>query len=204
MEEFLVALGVKKPIRLMVEEDKKVYDNPGRRLEDFIVIRSDTWGYIYLEASADGDFIHLPKKSATQADFQDGTLRLPFNILSERLHVGKNYGAILIKTARGITKIPVEATVNSSRDAERAVFREEMREYLELRLEYESGMYEDALILNQMQKELDLMKMTSEQLLLSLLQAEIYVLTGRQDKACLILDEVRDSVLTKRLEQKEL
>ncbi len=73
-----------------------------------------------------------------------------------------------------------------------------MREYLELRLEYESGMYEDALILNQMQKELDLMKMTSEQLLLSLLQAEIYVLTGRQDKACLILDEVRDSVLTKR------
>lgn len=204
MEEFLVALGVKKPIRLMVEEDKKVYDNPGRRLEDFIVIRSDTWGYIYLEASADGDFIHLPKKSATQADFQDGTLRLPFNILSERLHVGKNYGAILIKTARGITKIPVEATVNSSRDAERAVFREEMREYLELRLEYESGMYEDALILNQMQKELDLIQMTSEQLLLSLLQAEIYVLTGRQDKACLILDEVRDSVLTKRLEQKEL
>lgn len=74
--------------------------------------------------------------------------------------MGKNYGAILIKTARGITKIPVEATVNSSRDAERAVFREEMREYLELRLEYESGMYEDALILNQMQKELDLMKMT--------------------------------------------
>ncbi len=70
MEEFLVALGVKKPIRLMVEEDKKVYDNPGRRLEDFIVIRSDTWGYIYLEASADGDFIHLPKKSATQADFR--------------------------------------------------------------------------------------------------------------------------------------
>ena len=61
MEEFLVALGVKKPIRLMVEEDKKVYDNPGRRLEDFIVIRSDTWGYIYLEASADGDFIHLPR-----------------------------------------------------------------------------------------------------------------------------------------------
>ena len=57
MEEFLVALGVKKPIRLMVEEDKKVYDNPGRRLEDFIVIRSDTWGYIYLEASV--SYTHL-------------------------------------------------------------------------------------------------------------------------------------------------
>lgn len=205
MEEFLVALGVKNPIRLMIEDGKKVYDNPGRLLEDSITIRNDTWGYLYLEASVDGDFIHLPKKSATQADFKDGTLRLPFNILSERLHAGRNYGAVLIKTARGITKIPVEATLSSkSADAERAAFREELKEYLELRLEYESGMYEDALILNQMQKELDLMKMTSENLLLPLLQAEIYVLTGRQDKACLILDEVRDRVLAKRLEQKEL
>lgn len=205
MEEFLVALGVKNPIRLMIEDGKKIFDNPDRLLEDSIIIRNDTWGYLYLEASVDGDFIHLPKKSATQADFKDGTLRLPFTILSERLHMGRNYGAVLIKTARGITKIPVEATLSGkSADAERAAFREEMKEYLELRLEYESGMYEDALILNQMQKALDLMKMTSENLLLPLLQAEIYVLTGRQDKACLILDEVRDSVLAKRLEQKEL
>lgn len=205
MEEFLVALGVKNPIRLMIEDGKKIYDNPGRLLEDSITIRTDTWGYLYLEASVDGDFIHLPKKSATQADFKDGTLRLPFTILSDRLHTGRNYGAVLIKTARGITKIPVEATLSSkAADAERAAFREEMKEYLELRLEYESGMYEDALILNQMQKELDLMKMTSENLILPLLQAEIYVLTGRQDKACLILDEVRDRVLAKRLEQKEL
>ena len=202
MEEFLVALGVKKSIRLMVEDKKKVFENPSGRLEDAVVIRSDSWGYIYMEVTADGDFIHLPKKSATQADFADGVFRLPFCILSERLHAGRNYGTILIKTAKGTTRIPVEAVVNSGKDAEKSAFREEMKRYLDLRLEYESGMYEDALILNQMQKELNLMRMTNDHLFLPLLEAEIYVLTGRQDKACLVLDEVRDKVLTKRLEDR--
>lgn len=205
LEEFLVALGVKDPVRLTCEDGRKVYDNPSGRLEDFITIRNDSWGYAYLEAAVDGDFIHLPKKSATQADFKDGLLRLPFCILSERLHMGRNYGAIVIKTARSVTKIAVEAVIGSSaRDAERAAFREEWKEYLKLRLKYEGGMCEAVQVLNQMQKSLDRMKMTSDILILPLLQAELYMLTARQDKACLILDEVKGKVLERRLEQKEL
>lgn len=205
MEEFLVALGVKDPIRLIFEDGRKIYDNPARRVEDSITIRSDIWGYIYLEASADGDFIHLPKKSATQEDFKEGVLRLPFSILSERLHAGRNYGTILIKTPRSMTRIPVEAFVGDhTRNTERSAFREELKEYLKLRLKYKSGMYEEDRLLKQIQKTLDRMKMTSDNLMLPLLQAELYMLTGRQDKACLILDEMRDKVLAKRPEQKEL
>jgi len=205
MEEFLVSLGVKRPIRLMIEDRKKCYENPRTRIEDSVVIRTDTWGYLYMEITADGDFLHLPKKSATQADFADGVFRLPFWILPERLHAGRNFGTILIKTARGTTKVPVEAVVTEEgRNAEEAAFRKELKKYLDLRLEYESGLYEEALLLNQMQKELDLMKITSTNPFLSLLQAEIYVLTGRQDKACLILDEIRDLVLLRRAEEKVL
>ena len=203
MEEFLVALGVKKETRLMVEAEKKYYDNPAERMEDQIVIRIDTWGYLYLEVSADGDFIHLPKKSATQEDFSDGVLKLPFCILNERLHSGRNFGTILVKTARSETRIPVEAVVRETpRDGRRAMFREELNQYLELRLQYASGMYEEGLILNQMQKELDQMKMTEKHVFLQLLQGEIYILTGRKEKAYLILDEVRDRVLSGRMEDK--
>ena len=49
----------------------------------------DNWGSVYLEVTADGEFLHLPKKSATQADFEDGLLRLPVRILAERLHAGR-------------------------------------------------------------------------------------------------------------------
>mgnify|MGYP003372686334 FL=1 len=201
MEEFLVALGVKQPIRLMVEDQKKTYQNVTGRVDDAVTIRIDTWGYLYLEASADGDFIHLPQKSATQAEFVDGVFRLPFGILAERLHAGKNFGTVSIKTARGITRVPVEVTMNSGeRDRSKMAFREEFGRYLEARLEYESGMYGEGVALNRMQKELDLMKMMRDDPILKLLQAEIYLLTDRKEKACLILDEIRDRALTSRTE----
>lgn len=205
MEEFLVALGVKQPIRLMVDKETKVYREPAGHLEDTVTLRIDTWGYVYLEATAEGEFIHLPKKSATQADFKNGVLELPFRILSERLHGGRNFGTIFVTTARERIAVPIEVSAGGrDRDPEARVFREEMRRYLELRLDYESGIYEEALLLNQMQRELDLIKMTSDDPYLLLLQAELYLLTGRQDKACLVIDEARDRVIRERVDRRDL
>lgn len=205
MEEFLVSLGAKKSIRLMLEQEKRCFQDPVGRQEDFITVRVDTWGYVYMEISAEGDFIHLPKKSASQADFEGNTLKIPFSVIPERLHGGRNFGVIVLTTAKSVMRIPVEVSVSQrERDEETAVFKEEFARYLELRLDYESGVYEDALILNQMQRELDLMAMTYANPLLPLLQAEIYIKTGRQDKACLILDEVKEGILSVREERKEL
>lgn len=205
MEEFLIALGVKEPFRLMIERDKKTYEDPAGRQEDFITVRTDTWGYVYIEITADGEFIHLPKKSATQADFSGGSLKIPFHILPDRLHAGKNYGAISLTTAKETVQIPIEVSVTGGgRDVERISLREALSRYLELRLDYESGLYEEDLILNQMQKELDLMKMTVDDVMIYLLQAELYVHKGRHDKACLILDEIKGRVTAQRLEKRAL
>lgn len=205
MEEFLVALGLKPSIRLMIESEKRVYEDPNGHTEDFITVRTDTWGYMYMEITAEGEFIHLPKKSMTQADFQNQVLKIPYCIMSERLHAGRNFGTISLTTARGVTKIPVEITVNKGiRDSERTLFREAFVRYMELRLDYETGSYEDALTLNHMQRELDLMNMTYEDPVLFLLQAEVYVMTGRSDKASLILGENKDKVLAIRQNRKDL
>lgn len=206
LEEFLVALKVKKPIRLMIEHEKRSFEDPGGHREEFITVHRDTWGYIYMELSAEGDFIHLPRKTVSQADFKGDTLRIPFVILSERLHSGINPGTIYIKTAKSITEIPVEVSLNKwERNTEKVLYKEELARYLELRLDFESGVYEDALILNQMQRELDLMGMTHGSTpLISLFQAEIYVQSGRKDKAVLILDENRDKIFAVREDQREL
>lgn len=205
MEEFLVALGVKEPIRLDVDEQRRFYENPERRIEDEIIIRTDTWGYVYLEVSADGEFIHLPKKSATQADFSDGVFRLPLYILAERLHAGRNFGSVQIKTAEGTRVIPVEALARGAgRDAARAAYQDEFKQYLDMRLLHESGMQDEAGSLKQMQKKLVLMRMANKEPLLPLLEAELEILAGQRDKACLILDEVRDAVLLKRVEYPEI
>ena len=59
MEEFLIALGVKEPVRLLIPQEKRVYENPSGRVEDALTLRTEGWGYLYLEAEADGDFLHI-------------------------------------------------------------------------------------------------------------------------------------------------
>ena len=42
-------------------KSRKTYENPSGHIQDSIEIKSRGWGYICLEAQADGDFIHLLK-----------------------------------------------------------------------------------------------------------------------------------------------
>ncbi len=203
MEEFLISLGVKKPVHLTVETGAKHYENPKGRLEDSIRIRSAGWGYIYMEITAEGDFLHLPKKSAVQEDFSDGLLNLPLIVLPERLHDGRNFGMVTIRTVRQTLRVPVEASLPAAEpNRGRRAFRREFKQFLELRLKYESGLFEAGPLLLEMQKELDLMKMAGSHPFMPLWQAELYVLTKRPDQACLILDEIRDAVLLKRGEER--
>lgn len=198
MEEFLVGLGVKKPVGLTIPGRARVYAELAENAEDTIEIRMDNWGSVYLEVTADGEFLHLPKKSATQADFEDGLLRLPVRILAERLHAGKNFGAVLIHTARETVRIPIEASAADAGGCDRAhmSFQKELGNYLTARLAYENGIGGPEAV-HQMQRELDLMKMTHYDAGLRLLQAELYLLTDRREKAQTILKELQDSAALK-------
>lgn len=194
LEEFLVGLSVKKAVRLTIPDKGLVYTDLSENVEDTIDIHMNNWGSTYIEISADGGFIHLPKKSATQADFEDGLLKLPVHILAGRLHAGKNFGAVLIHTARKTVRIPVEASGTCGCDRAHMSYQRELGKYLSARLAYEDGTGGDE-ALYQMQRELDLMKVMQYDSGLQLLQAELYHLTGKDDKAKQILDELRDSAV---------
>lgn len=121
MEEFLIAIGVKKPVRLMTDGAPREYSDPAERIEDTIVIRCDSWGYFSLEAESDSDFILLPKKSATEQDFRDGALRLPFTVLPDHLHQGINMGAIRIRSTLLNVSIPVTVRISADRNRDERV-----------------------------------------------------------------------------------
>lgn len=196
MEEFLIALEVKKPIHLNMDETKKIYKNLQNGLEDFITIEADHWGYVYMEAAADGDFIHLPKKSATQADFDQGTFRLPIRILPENLHAGKNFGRIFITTSKEQKQMIIE--VHNERAPKSGKERFDAKDWMELlrlRLEYESTLNAREPLLKQMQKKLDQIRMRCRDSVLCLLQTEMDLLSGEKNRAGRALDEVRTEVL---------
>lgn len=203
MEEFLVALGVKKAVSLTAATKKKEYQNVTARLEDTIRLTCDTWGYQYVEFSADGDFLHLPKKSAGSADFSAGVLELPFSILPERLHNGKNFGRIFIKTARERIEVCVEVLMRERERSEtRRLFRQAWKRYLLLRLRWETESKKKGTLLDQMQRELDQMKQTKADVFLVLLQAEWYLLAAKEEQAAQLLKGLQPEIFAKRAEQR--
>ena len=133
MEEFLISLGVKRPVRLMMDDREIRYENLAEHQQDELLIRSDSWGYIRVDAEADADFIYLPRKSFTQTDFDEGCLHIPFVILSERLHAGKNTGCIRIRSRHLRTVVPVSVSMNAGGDRKTLTWQKEFARYMDLR-----------------------------------------------------------------------
>lgn len=205
LEEFLVALKVKDPVRVEIQDDEREYENPLEPIQDKILVDKNTWGHIYIEAAADGDFIDLPKKTITDQDFIGDRCEFVYQIDPDRLHRGINLGCIRFTTFRQSWTVKIKAmgdeTVDIS-DGDMSGYKEGYNRYLSLRLDLESGNYEEEVIRGQMMKELDRLQLLSgKKDLLTLLQAELYIMSGRKDTACLLLDECRDHILSARQEQ---
>ena len=198
LEEFFLGLGVKEPVELTLSAASKTYDNPKKQVSDRIVLQKNGWGYVYMEVKADGDFIELSQKTVTQADFTDGHFDLAFKIHPERLHRGKNLGAIRFLTVHGETAVRITATAGNEPGAaarDREITRSSIARYLTLREEYESGKNDPAKVLTKLQRELDAIRgACGSSLLHSLFQAETYLDAGRPDQAALCLDSCRDQI----------
>lgn len=206
LEQFLVALGVKKPVRMIVSNDPKSYVDPDDIVKDTITVHREGWGYLPITVSASGDFIQLSKNSLGDGDFDGDICECLFQISPSRLHGGKNYGVITFRTMTETQTVQIH--VRNGRNvsgSERRAVGERYRRYLKLRLDYESGVYEPALLLNQMQEELEQIKMVSgADQLQQLLTAEVCVLSGCPERAILLLDEIRPAVLEGRQERPDL
>ncbi|MCI8453755.1 MAG: hypothetical protein HFE84_03965 [Lachnospiraceae bacterium] len=202
LEEFFLALGAKEPIELTVSSARKFYENPSGVLADKVVLRKNTWGYLYLEVRADGEFIELSKKTVTQADFTDDRFELRFKIHPERMHKGKNLGAIRLLAAHGETMIRIEAMGDTTVDItgrENEISKSGICRYLKLRESYENGSCTDGNMVEKLQKELDIIRATrGNSLLLSLLQAENELEAGHPEQAALCLDECKSEALATR------
>ena len=206
LEEFLVALGEKEPVRLTVDTEPRTYLRPAAMVEDTIEIRRSGWGYVYLDVQVDGGFIQVDKPVVSQEDFDGGIYHLNYRIRPEHLHAGRNFGAVSLVSVKGTMRIPIEAVGEEMPELQRtnlAACKDNLRKYFSLRLTYESGTGEKTQILNQMQREVDaLCRLSQSQPLFFLLQAELCLLTNRQERAAAILEEVRMAVFTDRERQR--
>lgn len=204
LEEFLLALKVKEPVKLTTDLKTRQYSGVKRLSKDYLEITASTWGYVQFDVTADGDFLELPKTSYNSDAFQERSCRIPFFVNPGRLHRGRNLGKLTVSTVRETFHVDVEVMAGEEELAVRRHENQSQRSrYLELRLEYELGMYEKSLMLNQMKQAVEEMRIQEgENRFNTILLSEIYLAEGEKERAEACLEGIRREVMDQRLDER--
>lgn len=138
MEEFLIAAGQKSRIEYLVPENELVVENPVGVSEEAVGIVKNGWGYTRLEVSAEGDFLYSEKEVLSDDDFLGNRCRLPVYIDSSRLHGGRNFGRITIRSPFQTLTVAVTVRIGSKSSAAVSAGRERMHSLVRLMELYQS------------------------------------------------------------------
>lgn len=193
LEEFLVALGAKEPVRLSMDAGEQRYEDLRAVTEDRLEVKSSGWGYVSLKAETDCPFIELLTTGVTDRDFINGCVSVYYRIHPSRLHPGRNLGRIRLSSLKDAYTVTVEVDQGQGgRRQETGLEGDHKRlyRYLALRLDYETGAMEPQAALNAMAEQLEAVRENSrEDCLGALLAAELFLVGGKREAAASILTE---------------
>ncbi|MDR1766360.1 MAG: DUF5717 family protein [Lachnospiraceae bacterium] len=116
LEEFLVGLGVKEPVGVILRERKRVLERPAPTRGDdgaapeleSVVIEKNNWGYLPIVAGAEGSFLEIVNRPVGAEDFSIDFYRIFYRILPEKLHKGKNFGMLRIQAGQKLLTVEIE------------------------------------------------------------------------------------------------
>lgn len=191
VEEFLIAARKKMPISLSLSENMKRYEEPGGNLEDRVVLSRSGWGYLAIEVKADGPFIRLENRRLTTEDFTGNRYELSYVLEPEKMHAGKNYGRIFVRTFHQQLSLEIEVdcagpahTLREKRTALEML----TREYLNYRMK-KIGV---AVWIEHSNQILDRIRgMNGDDLYFRLVQAQLYFAQRRQQEGEWLLERVK-------------
>ena len=98
LEEFLVGIKQKEKIYLTLSEEKMELCDVLEEQKCCLNITKNTWGFVPIRITTDGDFFDIKRKEFTSDDFVGNTYRLEYIVHTEKLHAGYNYGRINVST----------------------------------------------------------------------------------------------------------
>lgn len=203
LEEFLVGAAVKDPVEIDVDrKDWKL--NTGDEGQHSLQIKKSTWGYVKVHITTDVEFIRVARHTVQAEDFSGNVCHVTFQIEESRLHRGRNFGMIRLETptqAIDIKVMVVDSGLSDESVAARKDFQYTYKRYLELRLDFESGRYQESLLLGKMQTELEHLLRLKNTNLTALFLAEVYLLSGRRELALAILEDRGPSIQEERIEE---
>ena len=112
MEEFLLAIHKKLPIKLSTRKLSLVYEDCKESFREQLTLHKDNWGYCEYQVQSDAEFIELEHDKIRTLDFVGNHYKLPFVVNADKLRSGRNFARITISNV--CQKIQIEITVQKA------------------------------------------------------------------------------------------
>ena len=110
VDNFLIAVNKKQPIYYSVDKTIHEFTNISESLRCELPVRKSTWGYVYLSAETDCDFLRIEKDKLTSNDFLGNVHRFVFFVEEDKLHEGRNFGRLIFRSSHQKLEVTIVAS----------------------------------------------------------------------------------------------
>lgn len=189
LEEFLVGCKQKEKIYLTLEEDSRAFTSLIESRKEVFMLKKNTWGFLPIHIETDGDFLSVEHNYITTEEFVGNSYRMEYLINIEKLHRGSNFGKIVIQTPYEKLDYEVIVEKDVQRDEEYRSEDLELVGILKGYLQCEAEKLERQEWLEDALRRVErLRKKEEKNEFYLLLQAHLYLLSGKEENAKWILE----------------
>lgn len=195
MEEFLIAVRKKSPVTVDVSYTEKVFSDFTESCKESIEITRSGWGYVELYLSTDSDFIELKTDRITSEDFTGSRYELEYVIHAQKLHAGKNFAGISIRTFTQEYYVSIEVDtegIERTQYERKHALLELTREYLAFRMKrQDKKSWQD-----HSNRIIDRIRgIDDTDTFFKLAQAQVLLTQNREEEALWLVENVKDEIL---------
>ena len=203
LEEFLTGCGAKEQLRLSVDEGERPAAGLEKDQADVIEIERNTWGAVNIRVRTDAPFIELETRLLTEDSFEENRCSLHYTLHPSMLHAGVNRGRIILSTPYQSFTVEVTASRKgrTAQEHRQGEYRAEVLRFFAHYVDALGQDFQNRVQVNGMLTEIARLRDSYDTPdMLELLHAQICILAGQRDRAGLLLADVKERVLARRLE----
>lgn len=205
VEAFLIACGRKQAIQYSVKEEQLTLTNPTETTVLSVTILKNGWGYQKLRAETVGEFLYLEKEQLTEDDFLGNQCVLPLYAEPERLHAGRNHGALRLIYGREYIEMPVcviRGEENGSFHAVNLERKHRIAELTERYLQYRMRKLPGDVWLEEASRIVGrLVAMNEQDVTARLMQAQLLITQGREHEGSWVLTHAQELMESEQIEE---
>ena len=195
LEEFLVGKELKKRVNIRTKETFKEFTDIENNYADVVEIHKNTWGYVDVDVTVEGDFLYNCKEQISSEEFNGRIAEYRYYINAAKLHGGSNHGRITFKTVHDC--IVYDIVIVNRKESIEAYLSEKKSNmgFVKNYLDFRTGKIDSFQWMDEMKRMADeRLSLNNKDVVGLLAKAHISIVQNQKEVAATYLNEVSETL----------